>query len=82
MRVVCLGASAQHDTTVEDDGTIIFSNDGNGIDIAKHPENDLWIPEMVFGHLRTSTNYNKTRIGDGTATESAQKNSFGVCVDV
>ena len=34
-------------------------NDGNGIDIAKHPEYDLWIPEMIFGHLRTSTNYNK-----------------------
>jgi DNA topoisomerase II len=44
---------------IEDDGTIIMSNDGNGIDIAKHPENGLWIPEMVFGHLRTSTNYNK-----------------------
>jgi len=46
-------------TNIEDDGTITMSNDGNGIDIAKHPEYDLWIPEMVFGHLRTSTNYNK-----------------------
>jgi DNA topoisomerase-2 len=45
--------------TIEEDGTIIMSNDGNGIDIAKHPEYDLWIPEMIFGHLRTSTNYNK-----------------------
>ena len=34
-------------------------NDGNGVDMAKHPENDLWIPEMIFGHLRTSTNYDK-----------------------
>ena len=41
-----------------EDGTIIIENDGNGIDIAKHPEYDLWIPEMIFGHLRTSTNYN------------------------
>ena len=47
------------DTTITEDGTITMSNDGNGIDIAKHPENNLWIPEMVFGHLRTSTNYNK-----------------------
>jgi DNA topoisomerase-2 len=47
------------ETTISDDGTITMSNDGNGIDIAKHPENNLWIPEMVFGHLRTSTNYNK-----------------------
>ena len=34
-------------------------NDGNGVDVAKHPDNDLWVPEMIFGHLRTSTNYNK-----------------------
>ena len=43
----------------ESTGTITFTNDGNGIDIAKHPEYDIWIPEMIFGHLRTSTNYNK-----------------------
>ena len=47
------------DTTISDEGVITLSNDGNGIDIAKHPENNLWIPEMIFGHLRTSTNYNK-----------------------
>lgn len=41
------------------DGSIIMMNNGNGIDVAKHPEHDLWIPEMIFGHLRTSTNYNK-----------------------
>uniref|UniRef100_A0A6C0JHF6 DNA topoisomerase (ATP-hydrolyzing) n=1 Tax=viral metagenome TaxID=1070528 RepID=A0A6C0JHF6_9ZZZZ len=47
------------DTTISEDGTITMSNDGNGIDVAKHPEYDIWIPEMIFGHLRTSTNYNK-----------------------
>ena len=58
--------------SVEDDGTIVLSNDGNGIDIAKHPEYDIWIPELIFGHLRTSTNYDKTekRIVGG-------KNGFG-----
>lgn len=47
------------ETSVSEDGTITMTNDGNGIDVAKHPEYDMWIPEMVFGHLRTSTNYNK-----------------------
>ena len=47
------------ETSISEDGSITMTNDGNGIDIAKHPENNLWIPEMVFGHLRTSTNYNK-----------------------
>jgi DNA topoisomerase II len=47
------------DISITDDGTISMYNDGNGIDIAKHPEYDVWIPELIFGHLRTSTNYNK-----------------------
>jgi len=45
--------------SISEDGTITMENDGNGIDIAKHPENNLWIPEMIFAHLRTSTNFNK-----------------------
>ena len=42
-------------------GVITMTNDGNGIDVAKHPEHKLWIPEMIFGHLMTSTNYEKTQ---------------------
>ena len=58
--------------TIGEDGVIVLENDGNGIDVAKHPEYDIWIPEMIFGHLRTSTNYNKDekRIVGG-------KNGFG-----
>ena len=48
------------DITIEEDGTIIMFNDGNGIDVAEHPEHKIWIPELIFGHLRTSTNYDKT----------------------
>jgi DNA topoisomerase-2 len=44
----------------KDGGIITMLNDGNGIDVALHPETQLWIPEMIFGHLRTSTNYDKT----------------------
>lgn len=59
--------------TVDDDGTIHMYNDGNGIDVAEHPEYKIWIPEMIFGHLRTSTNYDeqkKEKIVGG-------KNGFG-----
>jgi len=42
-------------------GMITLTNDGNGVDVAKHPEENIWIPEMIFGHLRTSTNYDKTQ---------------------
>jgi DNA topoisomerase-2 len=48
------------DIGINDDGVITMINDGNGIDIAEHPEYKVWIPELIFGHLRTSTNYNKT----------------------
>ena len=35
-------------------------NDGDGIDIAKHPEHELFgFLKLIFGHLRTSTNYDK-----------------------
>ena len=60
------------DITISDDGVITMENNGNGIDIAEHPEYKIWIPELIFGHLRTSTNYDKDekRIVGG-------KNGFG-----
>ena len=48
------------DIGISDDGVITLINDGNGIDVAEHPEYKIWIPELIFGHLRTSTNYDKT----------------------
>jgi DNA topoisomerase-2 len=60
------------DTQITEDGVISFENDGNGVDVVKHPEYDLWIPEMIFGHLRTSTNYDKTE-----KKIVGRKNGFG-----
>jgi len=41
-------------------GRITIMNDGNGVDIKKHSAyGDLWIPELIFGELLTSTNYDK-----------------------
>jgi DNA topoisomerase-2 len=49
------------DVTInKETGMISIMNDGRGIDVAMHEEHNLWIPEMIFGHLRTSTNYDKT----------------------
>ena len=39
------------DVSIDDEGVITMTNDGNGIDIAEHPEYKIWIPEMIFGHL-------------------------------
>jgi DNA topoisomerase-2 len=49
----------------KDTGLITIFNDGEGIDVAEHPTekddkgNPVMIPEMIFGHLLTSTNYEK-----------------------
>ena len=58
--VTCLKITIDKET-----GLITIFNDGEGIDVAEHPtEKDkkgkpIMIPEMVFGHLLTSTNYEK-----------------------
>jgi DNA topoisomerase-2 len=41
-------------------GIISMTNDGNGIDVVQHPTEKIWIPELIFAHLRSSTNYDKT----------------------
>ena len=51
---------------------ITMTNNGDGIDIEKHPTYQIWIPELIFAHLRTSTNYNK----DEQKTTGG-KNGFG-----
>ena len=46
------------------DGTVSVYNAGSGIPIKKHATEKgadgkpLWIPELIFGHLLTSSNYN------------------------
>lgn len=40
-----------------DHGTITIVNDGSGIDVAMHPKYNVYIPQMVFTELLTSTNY-------------------------
>jgi DNA topoisomerase-2 len=42
-----------------DGHTIEIENDGDPIDVAKHPEHDMYIPQLIFGELLTSTNYDK-----------------------
>jgi DNA gyrase/topoisomerase IV subunit B len=33
---------------------------GDGIPVDKHAETGVWAPELIFGHLLTSSNYDKT----------------------
>jgi len=42
-----------------DNKTITVENDGEGIDVLEHPEYGVWVPQLIFGELLTSTNYDK-----------------------
>eukprot|EP01084_Bolivina_argentea_P113088 201633_1 len=41
-----------------DNGCIEVRNDGKGIPIEIHKEHNMYIPELIFGNLLTSSNYN------------------------
>ena len=43
-------------------GIIEILNDGDGIEIIKHSEYDIYIPELIFGELLTSSNYNDDEV--------------------
>ena len=46
--------------TAEKQIEISVENDGDGIPIQQHAEHNVWVPELIFGHLLTSGNYDKT----------------------
>ena len=45
--------------TREEDGDVVIrvSNDGDGIPVEMHPTEKVYAPELIFGHLLTSNNY-------------------------
>lgn len=43
-----------------DTNTISVINNGKGIDVVMHKEHGKYVPELLFGELRTSSNYNDT----------------------
>lgn len=55
--------------TIEEDGTISVYNNGKGIPIRKQQVDgqEIYVPELIFGHLLTSSNYNdnKERVTGG-----------------
>lgn len=41
----------------QETGMMELTNDGDGIEVVQHPEHKIYIPELIFGNLLTSTNY-------------------------
>lgn len=53
----------------EKENSITVFNDGIGIDVVMHPKEKIYVPELIFGHLLTSTTFDlentKKRITGG-----------------
>jgi DNA topoisomerase-2 len=70
----------------KEEGIITVWNDGSTIPIKNHEEHKIWIPEMIFGRLLTSSNYNQTgktvggRNGLGSKLTNLYSRSF--CVEL
>lgn len=57
----------------ESSGKITMWNNGIAISIKKDSEEDIFVPEMIFGQLMSSSNYN-----DKKKRNTAGRNGFGV----
>eukprot|EP00672_Neobodo_designis_P021424 CAMPEP_0174847070 /NCGR_PEP_ID=MMETSP1114-20130205/12682_1 /TAXON_ID=312471 /ORGANISM="Neobodo designis, Strain CCAP 1951/1" /LENGTH=1431 /DNA_ID=CAMNT_0016081341 /DNA_START=175 /DNA_END=4470 /DNA_ORIENTATION=+ len=56
----------------QDQGMIRVYNNGEGVPVQIHKEHKMWVPEMIFGHLLTSSNYD-----DSEAKVTGGRNGFG-----
>ena len=41
-----------------DDNMISVMNNGKGIPVVMHKDENMYVPTMIFGHLLTSSNFN------------------------
>lgn len=56
----------------EEFSTISVMNDGSGIPVEIHKEHGVYVPELIFGHLLTSDNYD-----DSDQRVTGGRNGFG-----
>ena len=42
----------------QEDNSICVWNNGDGVPVEIHKEEKVYVPELIFGHLLTSSNYN------------------------
>jgi len=58
--------------TVKEDGEIRISNNGTFVPVVVHKETGVWTPELIFGHLLTSSNYD-----DSEERTTGGRNGYG-----
>lgn len=58
-----------------DTGVIDVLNDGEGIDVVQHAEHGCYVPELIFAHMLTGTNYDDE--GEGANRTIGGQNGIG-----
>src|SRR5436853_2647029 len=56
----------------KEEGKISIYNNGKGIPVEIHKEENVWVPELIFGHLLTSSNYD-----DSDKKVTGGRNGYG-----
>lgn len=56
----------------KENNEISVYNNGKGIDVEVHPQHKIYVPELIFGELLTSTNYDDTQ-----ARTTGGRNGYG-----
>jgi DNA topoisomerase-2 len=56
----------------QETGEISVWNDGDGVPVELHAEHNIYVPELIFGHLLSGSNYD-----DSTARTGAGTNGIG-----
>lgn len=72
-------------TLDEETGIITVKNDGDGISVTIHEKKKIYIPELIFGKLLTSSNYNndkKRRWGGRNGMGSKLANIYSTMFEV
>lgn len=59
-------------TIDQENNRITVWNNGKGIPVVIHKEHNMYVPELVFGHLLTSSNYD-----DSIKKVTGGRNGFG-----
>ena len=60
-----------------DEKSITVENNGIGIPVSIHKEHNVHVPELIFGNLLTSSNYN-----DAEKRTTGGKNGFGASLPI
>lgn len=60
----------------DDSISISILNDGKGIPVEIHPKENIYIPELIFGHLLTGSNFNDESVSITCTVDVSER----VCV--